>query len=301
MNIFEVLSRGKSRLHEPSISAMLGYLLDTHKDHGLGDTFLRAFLELVYKQTSDSKIQSLLFNSFIDTEISLEEPYQLGDSRKDIDIQIVILDKEKNELYRIIIENKIKTGAANPKQLSEYYRAVLEDDEKLENLVIIFLTPKASNLMLQQEFEAASTKPRHHKVWLYWNDEEKGILNIIRSILGKESTGEINPINEYMKHTLKAFVLHINSVVNQQISAGTRYSEDIGELVDEVNITLSDNVEYKILRRNSQQIQVFVNDEKVTAKPVLRKIIEEKNLNIPTLGITTRQMGKKVIEAIRNI
>ena len=301
MNMFEVLSRGKSRLHEPSISAMLGYLLDTHKDHGLGDTFLRAFLELVYKQTSDSKIQSLLFKSFIDTEISLEEPYQLGDSRKDIDIQIVILDKEKNELYRIIIENKIKTGAANPKQLSEYYRAVLEDDEKLENLVIIFLTPKASNLILQQEFEAASTIPGHHKVWLYWNDEEKGILNIIRSILGKESTGEINPINEYMKHTLKAFILHINSVVNQQISVGTRYGEDIGEIVDEVNITLSDNVEYKILRRDSQQIQVFVNDEKVTAKPVLRKIIEEKNLNIPTSGINTRQMGKKVIEAIRNI
>jgi len=38
MNIFEVLNQGNSRLHEPSVSAMSGYLLDTRRDHGLGDT-----------------------------------------------------------------------------------------------------------------------------------------------------------------------------------------------------------------------------------------------------------------------
>ena len=44
MNIFQVLSQGKSRLNEPSMSAMLAYLLDSNKDHGLGEAFIRAFL-----------------------------------------------------------------------------------------------------------------------------------------------------------------------------------------------------------------------------------------------------------------
>ncbi len=47
MNIFQVLSQGKSRLHEPSMSAMLGYLLDSNKDHGLGDIVVRKLLESI--------------------------------------------------------------------------------------------------------------------------------------------------------------------------------------------------------------------------------------------------------------
>ena len=45
MNIFQVLSKGKGRLHEPSMSAMLGYLLDSQGDHGLGDSVVREFLK----------------------------------------------------------------------------------------------------------------------------------------------------------------------------------------------------------------------------------------------------------------
>ena len=46
MNIFSVLSMGKSRLHETSMSAMLAYLLNPNQDHGLGNKFLKSFLEL---------------------------------------------------------------------------------------------------------------------------------------------------------------------------------------------------------------------------------------------------------------
>lgn len=46
MNIFSVLSMGKSRLNETSMSAMLGYLLSPYQDHGLGSKFLVSFLEI---------------------------------------------------------------------------------------------------------------------------------------------------------------------------------------------------------------------------------------------------------------
>ena len=47
MNIFDVLNRGDSRLYEPSMSAMLGYLLDSSENHGLGSAFVKMFLEEV--------------------------------------------------------------------------------------------------------------------------------------------------------------------------------------------------------------------------------------------------------------
>ena len=42
-----MLSRGDSRLYEPSMSAMLGYLLDSSENHGLGSAFVKMFLEEV--------------------------------------------------------------------------------------------------------------------------------------------------------------------------------------------------------------------------------------------------------------
>jgi hypothetical protein len=47
------------------------------------------------------------------------------------------------------------------------------------------------------------------------------------------------------------------------------------------------------------QIQVFTDEIKVTAKPVLRKIIKNRNLDIPLTGINTRIMGRKVMEQIK--
>ncbi|VEH68588.1 Uncharacterised protein [Rodentibacter pneumotropicus] len=44
---FKVLNNGDSRLYEPSMSAMLGYLLDSNEDHGLGSIFVKRFLKEV--------------------------------------------------------------------------------------------------------------------------------------------------------------------------------------------------------------------------------------------------------------
>ncbi len=55
MNIFNVLSQGKSSLHEPSVSAMLSYLLSPNGDHGIGDTFLRSFIQLIEEKSEHSE------------------------------------------------------------------------------------------------------------------------------------------------------------------------------------------------------------------------------------------------------
>lgn len=304
MNIFEVLNQGNSRLHEPSMSAMLGYLLDTRRDHGLGDTFFREFLSLLNRELNDDRFEEYLKKSFIDTDIFLEEPYELNGSTKYIDIQISILKKDKQgniqEDFRIIIENKVHENSVTAGQLENYYQAIIEDENTIDNLAIVYLTPVSNKISLETEFKNLQLKDSTHlKKWIQWNDEKHSIINILKRILKKESEGRINPINEYTRHTIKAFILFLDTTVSTNRNK-IRFGEDIGEIVDSLTLAVDGNTyDYRIVRRDSQQIQVFKEGEKVTAKPILRKIIKTRNLDIPLSGINTRTMGREVIEQIK--
>lgn len=301
MNIFQVLSQGKSRLHEPSMSAMLGYLLDSNKDHGLGDTFVREFLTCI----DNEKFRQILSFEFIDSQVSLEEPYQLNGQRKDIDIQIIIINEKKEEEYRIIIENKIKAGAANPKQLHEYYNSVLNEEPDIVNLAVIFLTPESQSSVLSSEFNKLVLQPKsgHSKIWVYWESPKDGVLNIVRSVLTKEMNGEINPVNEYMRHTLKAFIRHASSVTAQTERKKMRTGEDIGEIIDDAIIATKDGQKYRVIRRDSTQIQVFNEEtgEKEIARRILAQYIDENTLGIPHEKLNTRGIGKQFFEQLKKV
>ena len=126
------------------MSAMLAYLLDSNKDHGLGEAFIRAFLLAV----DEDVFKKFLAADFIKSQTELEVQYLLNGSRKDIDIEILLLAKGGDD-YKVIIENKIKIGAANPKQLRDYYNAILQDDPHIKHLYIVFLTPESSSAALK--------------------------------------------------------------------------------------------------------------------------------------------------------
>lgn len=292
------MSQGKSRLHEPSMSAMLGYLLDSNKDHGLGDAFIRKFIEYL----DNPQLEGVLKYEFINAQVALEEPYVLEGKRKDIDIQITILNNKKKEKHRLIIENKIKTGAANPRQLDDYYQAILEDEKKLINLHIIFLTPESRAPKLTQEFDNLKLKNKksHTKKWIHWSESkgEGGLVSIIRDILALEIQGAINPINEYMRHTLKAFILHATSITDTQIQKTMRTGEDIGEIIDEATIKTKDGSKYRVIRRDSTQIQVYNHDsgDKEIARHILAKYIDENHIEIEHRRHNTRGIGKKFFE-----
>lgn len=297
MNIFQVLSQGKSRLHEPSMSAMLGYLMDSNKDHGLGDAFIRKFIE----HQDNQAFKNILESEFINSQVSLEEPYPLNKKRKDIDIQVIILDEGKKEVHRIIIENKIKIGAANPKQLKDYYHAILEDDNKIKNLHIIFLTPESNSSQLQKEYNnlILNSDSTHTKNWIYWckKDEDGGVLSIIKDLLHLEAQGTINPINEYMRHTLKAFIRHTISITDIKRRKTMRTGEDIGEIIDEAVIKTKKG-KYRVVKRDSTQIQIYNmdTDDKEIARHVLAQYIDENNIDIDHASHNTRVIGKKFFQ-----
>lgn len=315
MNIFNVLSQGKSRLHEPSISAMLGYLLDPNQDHGLRDTFLRSFLKISEKiLNEDEALTEILDHEFINASVELEAPYEHQGKRNDIDILLTIFDQgNENEIHRILIENKIKVGSANPEQLSDYYDAVRNDlnlnfkkDEK-PDLTIIFLTPKSLNSTLKLEYENLKQRilDDHRCLWLHWSnsDGQESIVDLIKEILKQELISEINPINEYMKHTLKAFVRHIESVTSvYEGELKMRTGQDIGNIVEEVEILTQDGKRHRIVRRDSYQIQMFdvETGEKEIVRHIMEQYIDEKGMSIPYEQMNTRMLGKKLLSEIRS-
>ena len=298
MNIFQVLSQGKSRLNEPSMSAMLAYLLDSNKDHGLGEAFIRAFLLAL-----DANVfAKFLANDFIKSQVELEVQYLLNGSRKDIDIEIILSANDGNH-YKIIIENKIKIGAANPKQLRDYYNAILEDDPDIEYLYIVFLTPESLSTSLKAEYENLIVSNIHHKKWLYWDSStQKSVINMVRDVLNFETIGEINPINEYMRHTLKAFIKHSSAVTRPKTAKTMRTGEDIGEIIEEEEITLQNGEQYLVTRRDSTQVQVYnlQTGEKQVARQILSKFIDEHSINIPHKQLNTRTIGRKFFEWLKN-
>ena len=301
MNIFSVLSMGKSRLHETSMSAMLAYLLNPNQDHGVGNKFLKSFLEL----SNENNIYSIYIEKIGTTQlkfdIDLEVQYYYNGKRSDIDVQIKIFDNNWNELHRIIIENKIKTGAANPKQLEQYYEAVINDenDENIseDKLSVIFITPDLNNKILEEEFYNLKTDK---KTWIYWNsslEDKNTVVGIIQNILSQEQNAEISPINEYMRHTFKAFSYFVNKTLDTSVNK-FRFGENIGEIEKEISLEI-DNKLYKLILRDSGQIQLFdENDIKVVARPLLKNYLE-KNKIIITDKKTTRQYGQKIFEILK--
>lgn len=276
------------------MSAMLGYLLDSNKDHGLGDAFVRVFL----RKIDDKLFEKFLSQSYINASVILESTYELDGSRKDIDIEISLLVEDRKIAHTIIIENKIKAGAANPKQLSDYYNAILQDDSKIENLLVVFLTPENKTKQLIAEFNnlKVDESRSHLKKWIFWDSENNvGILAMVRDILNMEAQGEINPINEYMRHTLKAFVRHSSLAVQPKGLKTMRTGEDIGEIIEETSIKLKDGSSYRVVLRDSTQIQVFnlETGDKEVARHILAKFIDENKLKIPHRELNTRSIGKQ--------
>ena len=293
---------GKSNLHEPSISAMFAFLLNPNQDHGLGKKVIDIFLS----QSNNTLYNKYVNNDKVKFDIDLEVPYFYNNKRNDIDIQIKIMDTSYNELHRIIIENKIKTSASNPKQLKLYYQAVLNDknnddafelDEK--NLSVIFLTPKQKNKGLEEEFNNLNTI---NKSWLYWNsydDNKNTIVGLIQNILRQEQEALISPINEYMRHTLKAFTHYIIETIN--INDGkNRVGIDLGELKRQETIKINQKT-FTITLRDSEQIQLFnESGDKVIARPLLIKFLEENNILIGN-NKNTRMLGKMIFKYIDSL
>lgn len=314
MNIFDVLSQGKGRLNEENLSAMLAFLLSPNQSHGLSDIFLRHFLKAIAARFcgEENRFSNIINDAKpIRADILLESPYSLGKKRRVVDIEIRIFKptskqpnnkEELTETHRIAIESKIKAQSASPKQFKEEFEAILKDieaDDQIE-ITMVFLTPSPEHKKLTEEYELLDEKTLgpYKKSWLFWSDEtnmDNTVVGLIRDILKKESEAEISPMMEYLRHTLKAFVLHL-----LESSTKPPVSPDY-----EVVFLETSEGKYRIERYENSTIRVVnIETQKYeSAKPLLKKIIEEKKLGVDLSYPSgseknTRALGKEVMEEL---
>lgn len=302
MNIFSVLNKGKSRLHETSISAILAYFLDPKESHGLGNIFLEAFLQL-------AKMRKMSDYDISEADVDLENPI-LGGKFIDIDVGIPLKNDRNVKSHRFLIENKINASAAQEDQLVKYYSAYQQEYKHIKNLstTVVFITPAGDNEKLIEEFDNLEPKKSDGKIQIFWQGMgiQGSIQKIIRNeILGKESAGEISPINEYVKHTLKAFAMHLENM--SAVSNVLRYSRKRKNSESDGVIMTSAGDEQILMVSGYEVIQqgwkyyVRQNGEKVIAKAAFREIIKKEKLDQITKfkkknvdKLTTYQLGAAV-------
>jgi hypothetical protein len=312
VNIFSVLSQGNSSLREVGMSAMLGYLLSPAEDHGLGDTLLRAFLEYLGTTLDDDVDFSFIpTGSRLKTHVELEK--RLNTNGSAIDIFMVIFDGD-TEVLRIGIENKIKRGAVTEGQLQKYYdllKAEQENDNETCPLYMIYLTPNRLDCF-EKEYCSLEVAGNDKKAWLQWSQTEKDdvcVMTILRGLLQSELLAEIPPINEYMRHTLKAFIQHL---VTYSLSTKSRKgrTDDTTDIIETRVVEFDNGEQYEINRRSSSQIQVFRlprngsddDKEQVPAKRVMLNYIEQKALEVGYKpGANTRSIGRNLLKALSEI
>lgn len=217
MNIFKILSNGKGTIKEPSVSAYLAYLLDPKENHGLGYEFLKRILQL--SNNNDNNVEGYDYQIFLEQAFS-----QFGEKNQIVDIVILCFENDiknkkqqaasisienKNNLKSIyLIENKINSKSKTENQLLKQYQALESVKRKYKVEVFSFyITPdddKYSDEFREQPFD--------DKFHLFWNGKDDvTIVSLLKELLNDETSGLIEPISEYSKHTIKAFIQFIDS------------------------------------------------------------------------------------------
>ena len=317
MNIFSSLSLGNGRLNEANLSAMLGFLLAPNRQHGFGDEFLKRFLSAIDKVRFSNFIASRLPPQ---AEVLYETAYTLTEvGRVVIDVEIRIYEHSFTNNEDFVPEiHRILIGSASREQLKNEYLAVMQEldaemDENLArpDLTVVFLTPPGQHKDLDEEWKGIETLQEVKCRRLRWSIEgEENITFLLRGILKDESAAKIHPIPDYIRHTVKAFIQHVEETEAgiELKSSGRRRLNDDSDLVDEIVVDLGE-YSYKLQRYRSGAIRAFNAETLLEVVPtigVLRQIVkylEGEGIKIFTVNSAgreknTRSLGKDVIERL---
>jgi len=227
VNIFKILSSGDGSIQEPNVSAFLGYLLDPNKEHGLKDYLLRKIIEPLISEDKplgllrNGKIVNLTNDSNFKVEVELEKKVPISSGTQDIDIVISIF--EKTELIFILcIENKIRASSVTKNQLNKQLEGIQKEFSD-KPIGFIYLTPASCPKCLEEYNEFTTTHNDIPATHLLWSSD---IYELMVDMLEEESKGKIEPIFEYSKYTIKAFMNFIQTDFHSYVEEKEKMNKD---------------------------------------------------------------------------
>jgi uncharacterized membrane protein len=207
MNIFKVIASSKKGFFEEQSSVILAWLLNPYMDHGLGFTFFREFLANVAPEILkelDKSLQYILRSERNSEKLNFTSDIEYNVNRSFIDIVFFVNN------FIISIENKINVeSASDENQLVLQYEELKKRFGEKYKILIVFLVPDEMHPNIVKEYKALESK--------YQNCDDRFkiinwdvICNIIKYIIEQDSKCEINPIDDYLRHTLKALSTFID-------------------------------------------------------------------------------------------
>ena len=238
-NVFSVLglSTSEVRLH----SAFLGELLNPNGDHGLGDGFLKAFVDTIIKQV-DPEFE-------IDTKtckVSVE--YPIGEIPEDYTeggrIDLLIRD---NKNHAIVIENKINAGDQK-KQLLRYQNYAKKNSLKYVLLYLTLSGVEASEFSTsnQVDYFSISYKENIYQ-WLNSCISIAALFPKVRETIAQYQTN-LNQIMRNMSEVNKQAIIEL--LTNKSNIDATL---EIVSLSEEIGRTIRKNFIESVLRKLAEK------------------------------------------------
>lgn len=286
MNIFRVLASGRFPMREEVVSAYLAYLLSPKMDHGLGSAMLITLLREIDRHAQittlddsirrlDNRLRDDLFgDSAGSVGVELELAYPSGTSVGFIDVVVRCGE------WFIAIENKIALASATQGQLRAQYtglRQVLEQRGLANHRVLmVYLVPAVRNgegwslaQSAQEEltFERTGGDEAVLVTWQPTREHAVSFVEMLRTVLTRESRGEMAPLSYDIRQSLLAFIDfalgEFQGYPYERAVAGPRESDQrrVGELL-RANETLFVGIRYGMagVLRRAWKNPDFVNE-----------------------------------------
>lgn len=320
MNIFKILANGHGTVNENNVSAFLGYLLDPNANHGLGYEFLSHFIaeldleddfnpkkydfQIFFEQ--EFKRQNTIKKEVVDICLLCYETETKGKSKS----KMLDFIKNTKKLKKVfLIENKIKTSSITENQVLNQFLACKEELENeinaLEDIYSIYITPTGEKF--DKEFlKIPSDVPnKKHINWNSDSDNEQSIKKLLKELLLSESRLDAEPINEFSKLTIKAFIQFIESGFKSEKEEKKDRKNDGSYTNRFIALNEKYNIEYKLneLRNNllslNPKLEIYKPDLSRPRTPQLR--IPYKGLFIELYGgFTSRNIIKLIYRLDKN-
>ena len=247
-NVFENLhfTRPEEHLHTP----ILRMLLDKNANHGVGDRFLKAFIDMVVRKLNPNFQYDITSSNIEDKDKYIGE-IKISENGKSTGGEIdIFINDDKG--HAIIIENKFDRYG-NPaqeqrRQLERYYNYGKE--QYGENFILIYLTPSGQSA---SEYSTGPNKIAYHTLSYDPSDEKPNIISWLNKCL--EISKHCPRIHEVIKQ-------YITYIMNTRQIMEDKYQKELLELLlapKNIDATLSilcnvQNIKQKIRRDFCDQL-----------------------------------------------
>jgi len=293
MNIFKSLSQGNGRISETNITSFLSYLLDSSNE--LNNAFIVLFLELIDENTPAGNLMSNLnlqqrtlrekIIEFSKRYSVLSEPeYPINDREQIVDVFLKIMRKDEEDVVYILIENKIKKEANNPKQALNQFTKFEGSEDCNDGVPIYSVLISIDNERFADMHKHALTV-NEKSAWLKWTNHknpEKSLVTALRNLIRYEHEAEIQPIDPNSQFIIKSFIDYIITEYSFKESGQKNFSFNGFDVVSTATVNLNKK-SLSIKRFANKMIRIFDENDNMVAgdvKPMLREINEEYELGV---------------------